>query len=137
MAKSNRYEQLNAEVAGLKAEMKGVQTSLEKNNESTAALREDFQHLRGEINGILPRMDKNVERIFDQLREHQETVKGYHEKVRVNEEQIDILFNSLNGKADAEANRESHSRLWMAIRISLMMLAASVLCLVLRQVLLG
>jgi hypothetical protein len=42
---------------GNKAEMKNVHESLEKNTASTSGLREDFQRLRGEINGTLPRIE--------------------------------------------------------------------------------
>ncbi|TET34853.1 MAG: hypothetical protein E3J72_12010 [Planctomycetota bacterium] len=73
-----KKEKLEAEVAGLEARMDGVQQGLEKNTEATSAMREDVARLRGEINGTLPRIERNVERIFDRLEHNQEAVKSYH-----------------------------------------------------------
>ncbi len=114
---------LEVEVAGLASRVDAVQQSLEKNNESTAGLREDVARLRGEVNGTLPRIDRNVERLFGKLEEHEETARAYREKTEVHDHEIGILFKLNNGKADSKANDEAHSRLWLFLKVSLLAIA--------------
>jgi hypothetical protein len=51
------------------------------------------------------------------LNGREETEREYFEKVRVHETRIGTLFEQVGKKADAEANREEHSRLWLALRL--------------------
>ena len=125
MTDAEKYENLNAEVAGLKSEVKNVHDSLEKNTASTSSLREDFQKLRGEMNGSLPRIERNVERIFDRLEHNQETVKTYHEKVQTHAHEISLIFTALQQKADDKGNSEAHERIWLVIKISLVAIFGS------------
>jgi chromosome segregation ATPase len=125
MTDAEKYEKLNTEVAGLKVEMKNVHNSLEKNNASTSGLREDFQRLRGEINGTLPRIERSVERIFDRLERNQEAVKTYHEKVQTHAHEIGLIFTALQQKADDKGNTEAHERIWFVIRISMLAIFGS------------
>ena len=111
-------ERLEAEVGNLKGRLDDVQEGLERNNQSTAALREDVARLRGEINGTLPRIDRNVELLFEQVRTSCERTEAH-------EEEITILFKGLNGKADKEANEAAHSRLWFFMKISLLAIATA------------
>ena len=114
---------IDVQVAGLSSRVDAVQESLAKNNESTAGLREDVARLRGEINGTLPRIDRNVERLFGKLEEHEETARAYREKTEVHDHEIGILFKLNNGKADTKANDEAHSRLWLFLKVSLLAIA--------------
>ena len=125
MSDNEKYEKLNAEVAGLKAQMKNVHDSLEKNNASTSGLREDFQRLRGEINGTLPRIQRSVDRIFDRLERNQDAVKTYHEKVQTHAHEIGLIFTALQQKADDKSNSEAHERIWLVIKISLIAIFGS------------
>ncbi len=114
---------IEAEVAGLSSRVDSLQESLEKNNEATAGLGEEVAHLRGEINGTLPRIDRNVEKIFDKLDEGQQLMHACHERTEVQASEIGTVFKVLNGKADKAANDESHARLWFFLRISLLAIA--------------
>jgi len=106
-----------AEVVGLQVEVRDLRQAVERNTESLAEVRDGFQRLRGEINGTLPRIEEKVERVIDQLDGHQEFERGYFEKVQVHEREIGTLFEQVGKKADAEANREEHGRLWLALRL--------------------
>ncbi|MHC5057360.1 MAG: hypothetical protein ACYTKD_22015 [Planctomycetota bacterium] len=110
---------IQVEVAGLSTRVDAMQASLEKNNGATVGLREDVTHLRTEMNGHLPRIDRNVERIFDKLDEGQKLVHTCHERIEVQESEIGALFRIANGKAEKAANDEAHKRLWLFLRISL------------------
>ena len=118
---------LEAEVAGLASRVDAVQVSLEKNNDATAGLGEEFARLRGEINGTLPRIDRNVERLFEKLDESQALLHACHERTEVHENEIGVAFKLLNGKASKEANDEAHARLWLFLRISLFAIATAAL----------
>jgi chromosome segregation ATPase len=133
MTDSERYEKLNTDVAALKTQMKSVHDSLEKNTTATSAMREDFQRLRGEINGSLPRIERSVERIFDRLEHNQETVKSYHEKVQTHAHEIGLIFTALQQKADEKANSDAHERIWLVIRISLYAIFGSLAVLLLAK----
>ena len=100
---------VEAEVAGLSTRVDAVQASLEKNNEATDGLREDVTRLRTEMNGHLPRIDRNVERIFDKLDEGQKLMHACHERTEVQASEIGTVFKVLNGKADKAANNEAVS----------------------------
>jgi hypothetical protein len=77
--------QVHAEVAGLQVEVHDLRQALHKNTESLSEVREGFQRLRGELNGVLPRLEEKVERVIDQLNGREETEREYIEKVRVHE----------------------------------------------------
>jgi chromosome segregation ATPase len=109
--------QIHAEVAGLQVEVHDLRQALDKNTESLSEVREGFQRLRGELNGVLPRLEEKVERVIDHLNGREETEREYFEKVRVHETEIGNLAEQVRKKADAEANREEHSRLWLALRL--------------------
>lgn len=109
--------QIEAEVAGLQMEVRDLRQAVEKNTESLSEVREGFQRLRGELNGVLPRLEEKVERVIDHLNGREETEREYFEKVRVHETEIGTLFEHVGKKADAEANREEHGRLWLALRL--------------------
>ena len=94
-----RGRNVEAEVAGLSTRVDSLQESLEKNNEATADLGEEVARLRGEINGTLPRIDRNVERIFDKLDEGQKLMHACHERTEVQANEIGTIFEVLNGKA--------------------------------------
>ncbi|MHC4740353.1 MAG: hypothetical protein ACYS8Z_00420 [Planctomycetota bacterium] len=128
-----KKEKLEAEVAGLEARMDGVQQGLEKNTEATSAMREDVARLRGEINGTLPRIERNVERIFDRLEHNQEAVKSYHEKVQTHSHEIGLIFTALQQKADDKGNSEAHNRIWLVIRISLIAIFGSLAALLIAK----
>ena len=73
--------------------------------------------LRGEMNGILPRLEAKVERIIGQLERRDKSDREYFEKVRVHDQQVKTLCDQVEAKADADANRDEHGRLWLAMRI--------------------
>jgi chromosome segregation ATPase len=108
---------VEAEVSGLQVEVRDLRQAVERNTESLSEVREGFQRLRGEINGALPRIEEKVERVIEQLNGREETEREYFEKVRVHETEIGTLFGQIGKKADAEANREEHGRLWLALRL--------------------
>ena len=83
--------------------------------------------LRGEINGTLPGIDRNVEKIFDKLDEGQKLMHACHERTEVQASEIGTIFKVLNGKADKAANDEAHKRLWLFLRISLLAIATGAL----------
>jgi hypothetical protein len=75
-----REESLRADVAGLSSRVNAAQQSLEKNDDATAGLGEEVARPRCGINGTLPRIDRDVERIFDKLDEGQKLMhaaRGY------------------------------------------------------------
>jgi len=108
---------IEKEVAALQVSVRDLGKAVERNNESITELSEGFYHLRGEMNGVLPRLEGKVERVINQLERREKNDREYFEKVRVHDQQIKNLCNQVTGKADAEANREEHGRLWLAIRI--------------------
>lgn len=122
---------IELEVAGLQVEVRDLRQAVEKNTESLSEVREGFQRLRGELNGILPRIEEKVERVIDHLNGREK----YFEKVRVHETEIGTLFEQVGKKADAEANREEHGRLWLALRLFFYGTLASLLALLLERVL--
>jgi len=122
---------LEADVAALQVEVHDLRQALERNTESLSEVREGFQRLRGELNGVLPRLEEKVERVIEHLNGREE----YFEKVRVHETEIGTLFEQVGKKADAEANREEHGRLWLALRLFFYGTLASLLALLLERVL--
>jgi hypothetical protein len=123
----NEGRNLEAELAGLSTRVDTMQASLDKNNEATAGLREDVTRLRTEMNGHLPRIDRNVGRIFEKLDEGQELMHACHERTEVQANEIGTIFRLLAGKSDKAANDESHARLWLFLRISLAAIGMGVL----------
>lgn len=109
--------QLEADVSALQVEVRDLRQAVERNTESLSEVREGFQRLRGEINGVLPRLEEKVERVIAHLNGREETEREYFEKVRVHETENGTLFEQVGKKADAEANREEHGRLWLALRL--------------------
>lgn len=105
------------EVSGLQVEVRDLRQAVEKNTESLSDVRDGFQRLRGEINGALPRIEEKVERVIHQLDGREEVERQYFEKVQVHEHEIGALFEQVTKKADGEANREEHDRLWFALRL--------------------
>jgi len=118
---------VEVEVAGLSMRVDTMQVSLDKNNESTAGLRQDVTRLRSEMNGHLPRIDRNVEKIFDKLDEGQKLMHACHERTEVQANEIGTLFKIANEKAGKTANDEAHARLWLFLRISLAAIGMGVL----------
>ncbi|MDQ7829080.1 MAG: hypothetical protein RB146_08800 [Armatimonadota bacterium] len=117
MSQADRSSKLQADVTGLQVEARDLRQALERNTESLSEVREGFQRLRGELNGVLPRLEEKVERVIDHLNGREETDREYFEKVRVHETEIGTLFEQVGKKADAEANREEYGRLWLALRL--------------------
>lgn len=126
---------VEAEVAGLQVEVRDLRQAVERNTESLSEVREDFQRLRGELNGALPRIEEKVERVIDHLNGCEETEREYFEKVQVHEREIGTLFEQVGKKADAEANREDHGRLWLALRLFFYGTLAALVGLLLERVL--
>lgn len=108
---------VEAEVTGLQVEVRDLRQAMELNTESLSEVRDGFQRLRGELNGVLPRLEEKVERVIEHLNGREETEREYFEKVRVHETEIGTLFEQVGRKANAEANREEHGRLWLALRL--------------------
>ena len=108
---------IEAEVTGLQVEVRDLRQAVEKNTESLSEVREGFQRLRGELNGVLPRLEQKVQRVISQLNGREETGRQYFEKVQIHEREIGTLFEQVGKKADAEGNREDHGRLWLALRL--------------------
>jgi chromosome segregation ATPase len=108
---------VQADVTALQVEVRDLRQAVERNTESLSEVREGFQRLRGEINGVLPRIEEKVERVIAHVNGREETEREYFEKVRVHETEIGTLFEQVGKKADAEANREEHGRLWLALRL--------------------
>jgi len=125
MPPKEKVRSLEAEVAGLASRVDAVQQSLEKNNQATSGLGEEVARLRGEMNGTLPRIDRNVERLFEKLDESQALLHACHGRTEVHDNEIAVAFKALNGKASKEANDEAHARLWLLLRISLFAIAAA------------
>ena len=118
---------IEAEVEGLSSRVDAVQEAVQKNGEATAGLREDVTRLRAEMNGHLPRIDRNIGRIFEKLDEGQELMHACHERTEVQANEIGTIFKMLNGKACKAANDEAHARLWLFLRISLAAIGMGVL----------
>ena len=116
---------IEGEVAGLASRVDAVQEAVEKNGEATSGLQKEVARLRGEINGTLPRIDRNVERLFEKLDEHNGLVHACHERTEIHQNEIGSLFGALGSKADARSNEEAHSRLWLFLRISLLAIATA------------
>lgn len=127
--------QIHAEVAGVQVEVHDLRQALDKNTESLSEVREGFQRLRGELNGILPRLEEKVERVIEQLDGRQDVEREYFEKVRVHEREIGTLFQQVGKKADTDANRTEHSRLWLALRLFFYGTLAALVGLLLERVL--
>jgi len=108
---------IEAEVTGLQVEVRDLRQAVEKNTESLSEVREGFSRLRGELNGVLPRLEEKVERVIDQLNGREDAERKYFEKVQIHEREIGTLFEQVGKKVDAEANREEHGRLWLALRL--------------------
>ncbi len=104
---------LNSEVAALQVEVRDLREAVDRNTECIAQVRDGFHRLRGEINGALPRIEEKVTRLIDRT----EVERQYFEKVQVHEREIGTLFEQVGKKADADANREEHGRLWLALRL--------------------
>lgn len=117
MTQKDQVLRVSEEVAGLRAQMELVRGGLERNVESTNALREDFQRLRGELNGRLPALQERVEQLVEQITNHHESEKDYHARLQVHEQALASLTQDVSGKADAEANATEHGRLWLALRL--------------------
>ena len=126
---------IEAEVTGLQVEVRGLRQAMETNTESLAQVREGFQRLRGELNGILPRVEEKVERVIEQLDGRRDVEREYFEKVQVHEREIPTLFQQMGKKADAAANREEHGRLWLALRLFFYGTLAALLALLLARTL--
>lgn len=126
--------QIEAEVTGLQVEVRDLRQAVETNTRSLAEVREGFQRLRGEINGVLPRLEKKVERVIDQLDGREETEREYFEKVQVHATEIETLLEQVEKKADAEANRDDHQRLWAAVKLFFYGTLAALLGLLLERV---
>ena len=135
MSPADRSSKVQADVTGLQVEVRDLGQAVEKNTESLCEVREGFQRLRGELNGVLPRLEENVERLIDHLNGREETDREYFEKVRVHETEIGTLFEQMGKKADAEANREEHGRLWLALRLFFYGTLVALLALLLERVL--
>ena len=116
---------IEAEVAGLASRVDAVQEAVEKNGEVSAGLQNEVARLRGEINGTLPRIDRNVERLFEKLDESSGIVHACRERTEIHQNEIGSLFGALGSKADARSNEEAHSRLWLFLRISLLAIATA------------
>ena len=99
---------VKADLSALQVEVRDLRGAVERNTESLSEIREGFQRLRGELNGSLPRLEEKVGRLVDRLDAREAVEREYHEKVRVQEREIESL---------AEANREEHGRLWLALRL--------------------
>jgi hypothetical protein len=123
MSPDDKDRGLEVEVAGLSTRVDAMQASLEKNNEATAGLCEDVTRLRTEMNGHLPRIDRNVERVFNKLDEGQKLMHACHERTEVQANEIGTLFRIANGKAEKAANDEAHVRLWLVLRLSILAIA--------------
>jgi len=108
---------IEGEVAALQTSVCDLGQAVERNTESLAELSEGFHHLRGEMNGALPRIEGKVERVISQLEKRDKEDREYFEKVQVHDQQVKNLCTQVDAKADAEANRVEHGRLWLAIRI--------------------
>ena len=146
----DRTRGLEADVAGLSSRVDAVQAAVERNGEATAGLQKEVSRLRGEINGTLPRIDRNVERLFDlpaaplrsaaqagKLDEHNGMVHACRERTEVpacaasrdaagrHQNEMGALFGALGSKADARSNEEAHSRLWLFLRLSLLAIATA------------
>ena len=114
---------VEVEVAGLSTRVDTMQVSLDKNNEATAGLREDVTRLRTEMNGHLPRIDRNVGKLFGKLDEGQKLMHACHERTEVQASEIGTLFQIAGDKAGKTANDEAHARLWLVLRLSILAIA--------------
>jgi chromosome segregation ATPase len=126
---------LEADVSALQVEVRDLRQAVERNTESLSEVREGFQRLRGELNGVLPRLEEKVERVIEHLNGREETEREYFEKVQVHETELGTLFEQVGKKADAEANREEHGRLWLALRLFFYGTLIALLALLLERVL--
>ena len=133
----DRTRGLEADVAGLSSRVDAVQAAVERNGEATAGLQKEVSRLRGELNGTLPRIDRNVERLFEKLDEASGLVHACRERTEVpacaacrdaagrHQNEIGSLFGALGSKADARSNEEANARLWLFLRISLLAIATA------------
>jgi len=108
---------IEAEVAAVQVEVKNLRQAMDRNTESLSEVRDGFQRLRGEMNGILPRLEEKVGHVIDRLESRDEADREYFEKVLIQEREIGTLFELMNKKADAEGNKVEHGRIWLAIRL--------------------
>jgi chromosome segregation ATPase len=124
LEREERQLTLEAEVAGLSTRVDTINESLEKNNVATAAIGEQVARLRGEINGHLPRIEDSVARIHQRLDVYRDEVATVRERSKIHENEIGTVLGALASKADAKANDEAHTRLWLFLQISLFAIAA-------------
>ena len=115
-----RDDELRVEVAALASRLDAVQASLDRNVEATDGLRDDVTRLRTEMNGHLPRIDRNVERIFERLDHDRERLHAFNERSQVQAHEIDTIFEIAGAKAYNAANDDAHSRLWLVMRVSIL-----------------
>ena len=123
MPPDSEARSLEAEVAGLQSRVDALGDSVNRNTDATTALRTDVARLRGELNGTLPRIDRNVELLATRVQEYQEGVRSYQEQTQVHEHEIQSVMDALGGKADRASNDEAHKRLWFVIKASLIAIA--------------
>ncbi len=135
MSQKDQILKVTEEVAGLRAQMELVRGGLDRNVEATCALREDFQRLRGEINGRLPALQERVEQLVAQVTDHHEAEKDYHARLQVHEQALAAITRDLAGKADGKANETEHGRLWLALRLFFYGTLVALMALLLERVL--
>lgn len=89
-------------------------------------VKEDVARLRGELNGNLPRLIAQVDRLAELIQRQQEGAREYQEGVRVHEREIAGLKEALKAKADEKAVEEAHKKIYFFIRVSLYAMAGAV-----------
>ena len=88
-------------------------------------VKQDVARLRGELNGNLPRLIAQVDRLAELIRSEREGSREHEEKVRTHEAEIAGLKESLKAKADEKVVEEAHRRIYFFIRLSLYAMAGA------------
>ena len=91
--------------------------------QEVSEVREHMARLRGELNGNLPRLIRQVDRLTDAIQGHQREAQTDREQVRSCLKEVERLRQDLSAKADKESNDDAHKRIWLLIRLSLYAIA--------------
>ncbi len=98
-------------------------------------VQQDVARLRGELNGSIPRMASQVDKLAELLQRQQEEARDAREQARLNEAGLDKAWEAIRSKADDKANEEAHRKVYFFIRLSLYAMAGAVGLMALKQVL--
>lgn len=124
---------VRVDVARMEVDVRDLRSGFERAEGSLGALREDFQRLRGEMTASLPRIERGLEAVHAELVWIEDVQRDCGEQVRVHDQESRALRRDLEKKADADANRHEHDRVWLALRLFFAGTLASLLALLVKS----